>query len=583
MSQPVIEVENLSVAYQMYAQPSDQLKELIFGGVRHETFWALRDVSLTIAEGDKVGIVGPNGAGKSTLLKVVAGTMSATGGRVVTHGRISSLLSMVPAWNEEETGIENIRFNLMLQGVDAKRIPSLVEDITEFTELGPFLFNPVKTYSTGMGARLSFGIATATEPDILIVDEVLGTGDGYFAWKAMKRMEEFCAKGRAMILVSHSMAAIQSMCNRAIWMQTGEKRLDGDVNAVIAAYELDFRRAEDESLRTRHAGRSTASDAVVTELTDEHHVRLRLRPQSGAPFFASHYVSEIGVRLGDAEPVPVPLDLVDPSDATAPASLDILNSEWARLHEKDGRVCRVLTRLPGRNYGGQIVVRRPPGSTLDSQTVAVDLQVQSGDARETLGIDVLDMSTGGWKPLVSGETRKRGKWNSLRFHSELTKPDPVVAERVTREITEATLPEAEILSVRVMSRGVEVTSVKERQPFEVRIEVNFNHAPELVDCGIKLTRMDGTYTFWQSSGQVDANLVRPTGKKTFIFRFEDNVLGAAEYYINTHITNGWMFPENYPYSQLFARKINAAIFRVVPEFNGLDFGVLNKRVKVDIA
>ena len=188
MSQTVIEIENLSVSYQMYAKPVDQLKELVLGGIRHETFWALRDISLKVKEGERVGIVGPNGAGKSTLLKVISGTMSATNGQVKTYGRISSLLSMVPAWNEEETGIENIKFNLLLNGVPEKRIPDLVEEISDFTELGPFLFNPVKTYSTGMGARLSFGIATATEPDILIIDEVLGTGDGYFAWKAMKRI-----------------------------------------------------------------------------------------------------------------------------------------------------------------------------------------------------------------------------------------------------------------------------------------------------------------------------------------------------------------------------------------------------------
>ena len=222
------------------------MKELLFGGMHHDRFWGLRNVSLKVFEGERVGIIGPNGAGKSTLLKVICGGLRPSSGSVRTVGSISSLLSMVPGWHEDDTGIENIKYNLMVKGVPSARVPAIIDDIIDFTELGQFIFHPVRTYSTGMSARLSFAIATAIEPEILIIDEVLGTGDGYFAWKAMKRMQEFCARGRAIVFVSHSMASVQQMCDRAVWMQHGSVRLEGEVSYVLKQYELDFRKSEDE-------------------------------------------------------------------------------------------------------------------------------------------------------------------------------------------------------------------------------------------------------------------------------------------------------------------------------------------------
>jgi lipopolysaccharide transport system ATP-binding protein len=578
MNNYVIDVENLSVGYQMYSRPLDQLKELILGGVHHETFWALRDVSLKISEGEKLGIVGPNGAGKSTLLKVIAGTMQATSGRVATHGRISSLLSMVPAWNVEDSGIENIRFNLILNGVPEKRIPAMIEDIADFTELGPFLYHPVKTYSTGMGARLSFGIATATEPDILIIDEVLGTGDGYFAWKATRRMEAFCAKGRAMILVSHSMAAIQSMCDRAIWMQNGSIRQDGTTGEVLADYELDFRRADDETMRRTHASRGITDDPTVTELTDEGHIRIRIVPRTRAPFFSTHYVCDIGLRFDGGERQEASFELAE-NPGKLPLVLDILNSEWGRLHEKDGRQCRILSRLAGRNFGGQILVRLPEKPAAGFE---IDLTVNSGDVREELQAEILDMATGQWKALEPVSKAKSATWRKLAFKGTMSVIDEEAVADITDHVMTASKADADILSVRVIADGAEVASVVERQPFEVQVHVRFNRSPELVDVGMKLTRMDGTYVFWQSSGQVDGNLVRPSGEKIFSFHFDPNILGAAEYFVNSHVTNGWSYPNNYPYSEVFARKINATSFRIVPEFNGLDFGALNQRLRVDI-
>ena len=578
MTQPVIDLDRVSVSYHMYARPIDQLKELVFGGVRHETFHAVRDVSITVREGERLGIVGPNGAGKSTLLKVIAGTMQASSGRVVTHGRISSLLSLVPAWNAEDTGIENIRFNLLLNGVSEKQIPSLIDDIAEFTELGPFLFHPVKTYSTGMGARLSFGIATAAEPDILIIDEVLGTGDGYFAWKAMKRMEAFCARGRAMIFVSHSTDAVQKMCDRVVWMQGGGIRRDGPARQVLAEYELDFRRAEDEALRAGHGGRGIQDDLAIGEVTDSRHVRLRIVPVTHAPFFSTHFLRDIGVRFAGGTWRDAPLELAAVSDE-APLALDVLNSEWGRPHEKDGHLCRTMSRLPGRNAGGQIVARLPEAQ---ASSIEARFTVCSLDPREELQVERLDMASGLWRPLETVSRSMRGSWRTLAFQGGIGGIDDANLENTIERLTEAARPDAEILSVKVMAGAEEAVSITERQPFELHIRVGFNRPPKLADIGVKVTRMDGTYVFWQSSGQVGANLSNPQGEKLVRFVFDPNIFSAAEYFINVHVTDGWNFPDNYPHSRVFARQMNAARFRIVPELPGVDFGAVNQRVEVKV-
>ena len=245
----VIDIQNVSKSFPIYAKHSDMLKEAVFGGIRHDLFWALRDVSFSVRAGQRVGIIGPNGAGKSTLLQIITGNLQPTSGSVSVDGAISALLSLVPAWNIEQTGIENIRFNLLLRGCSSEHITELTEEIVDFSELGSFMSQPVKTYSAGMSARLSFAIATAVSPEILIIDEVLAVGDGYFANKAMRRMKEMCDRGRALLFVSHSTSAIRSMCDTAVWFEGGEIRLKGSVDYVIKQYELDMLRGDEETTR----------------------------------------------------------------------------------------------------------------------------------------------------------------------------------------------------------------------------------------------------------------------------------------------------------------------------------------------
>ncbi len=577
----VIRVEAVSKAYNLYAHPKDMLKDLILGGQRHDVFWALRNVSFDVLAGQRVGIVGANGAGKSTLLKIITGNLQPTSGSVSVHGSISALLSLVPAWKAEQTGLENIRFNLLLRGCSRRQISLLTDEIVDFAELGPFIHQPVKSYSTGMSARLSFAIATSVSPEILIVDEVLGAGDGYFAGKATQRMKELCDRGKAMLFVSHSTSAVQQMCSTAIWMQHGTIRLAGPVESVLRHYEADYRRAEDEQTRAGNREMSEASHPTASqdELSENGRLRFRLVPEDGGRFKTTHFVTSIRVEGLAGTATDVPLELVD-DERRAGASLDVTSSEWGRLHERRGRLSRLLSRAHGRRAGGQFLVPLDPGTSCFEITVTIDFESDSDVER--LALEYVDLSTGEWRRLTAVDTRLPDGAGPIKFAGRVQVPEVAIVEAVRRRREQEDLPVARVEQVEVLVDDTPRVAVREREPFEVRVAVDFNGTAALADIGLKIMRSDGVYVLWQSSGMTGANLTHPTGRKHASFRFDPNPFGAGEYSISVHVTNGWQYPDNYPYAEVFARTVGATRLVVTRELGDVDFGVVNLRAYVTI-
>jgi ABC-type polysaccharide/polyol phosphate transport system ATPase subunit len=198
---------------------------------------ALRDVGIKIERGERVGIIGFNGAGKTTLLKVMCGIYQPTDGRVVIDGDVACLFELATGFEMEATGWENILTRGLLLGLSRAEIRERTRDIAEFTELGNALDRPVKTFSMGMFVRLAFAVSTAISPDVLLLDEVVAAGDVRFQDKARRRLEEMVARASILVLVSHSMATVREMCNRAIWLNDGVVKLDGTAEDVTAAYE----------------------------------------------------------------------------------------------------------------------------------------------------------------------------------------------------------------------------------------------------------------------------------------------------------------------------------------------------------
>lgn len=236
-----VEVKNVSMRFNLASQKVDNLKEYFIKFVKRQLkyteFWALRDVNLTIEKGDRLGILGLNGAGKSTLLKIIAGVLKPTEGSITIKGKIAPLLELGAGFEPEYTGAENIYLYGAVLGYPREFIAEKYDEIIEFSELGKFIDVPIKNYSSGMKSRLGFAIATIVEPDVLILDEVLAVGDAKFKRKCEAKIQSMFDKGVTVLFVSHSLAQVQKICNKAILLEKGEIIASGEIADVSRIYE----------------------------------------------------------------------------------------------------------------------------------------------------------------------------------------------------------------------------------------------------------------------------------------------------------------------------------------------------------
>jgi lipopolysaccharide transport system ATP-binding protein len=237
MSEIAISLNNVSKCYKRYSRPVDRLKELLLPGKSQaENFWALRDINLEIAKGETLGIIGQNGSGKSTLLQIVAGTLTPTTGEVQVNGRVAALLELGSGFNSEFTGRQNVFFNGRILGLSREEIEAKFDDIAAFAEIGDFLDQPVKSYSSGMVVRLAFAVVANTEPHILIVDEALAVGDARFQARCMKRIRQLKEQGVTILFVSHDCSSVKMLCQRAALMSVGTILKSGHPKDVVDYY-----------------------------------------------------------------------------------------------------------------------------------------------------------------------------------------------------------------------------------------------------------------------------------------------------------------------------------------------------------
>jgi len=255
-----IEVTDLGIKYSLRFTKKTTLQGTLAKMARREggdkAFWALRNVSFNITSGESLAVIGPNGAGKSTLLQVLAGILMPSEGSILVRGRISSLLTLGAGFDQELSGRENIRLAGAFLGMTPKDIEDQVEPIIEFADIGEFIDVPIKTYSSGMRARLGFAIATSLDPDVLLLDEVLATGDQVFRAKSKARVLELVRGAKAIVLVTHDMAWVTEYCNRAIMLEKGRVVMEGDPAEVVKLHQEHSERIRMEKLQqiTRYGG-----------------------------------------------------------------------------------------------------------------------------------------------------------------------------------------------------------------------------------------------------------------------------------------------------------------------------------------
>jgi lipopolysaccharide transport system ATP-binding protein len=376
-----IQARGLRKDFRIYANPADRLLESIIRRPRHRVFTALDGIDLDVRAGETVGIVGRNGSGKSTLLQIIAGTLRPTQGSLQVHGRVAALLELGSGFNPEFSGRENVYLNAQVMGLRRHEVEARFERIVRFADIGDFIDQPVRTYSSGMLVRLAFAVAINTDPDILIIDEALAVGDEAFQRKCYARIEDIKGAGATVLFVSHSATSVLQLCDRAVLIDGGQRLLTGQPKAVIARYQrlLHAAPGDREALREEirafdEAGQDAAPGAEAPSAPDE--------AEAGA--------GEGDGSLGRPEIRPWPGQVEERLDpGLRSESLVEYQTRGARIHDphvvnRDGQRVNVL--VPGREYSLRFEVEM----LADARRVEFSMTLKSLD-----GIALFGMSSHG--------------------------------------------------------------------------------------------------------------------------------------------------------------------------------------------
>jgi lipopolysaccharide transport system ATP-binding protein len=328
------------------------------------TFWAIRDFSIEVPRGQRLGIVGRNGAGKSTLLKIIAGLIVPTAGRIHVQGNVYALMELGTGFHPDFSGRDNVRSALAYLGITGKKASLAAEEIIEFAELEDFIDQPFRTYSSGMQARLTFTVATNIQPDVLIVDEILGAGDAYFTAKAVARMKNITRHGTTLLFVSHDLGSVQMMCDRAIWIDRGALKLEGDTLSVGKAYMASIR--EQEEIRLRAAQSRIRTDRSI-EVEVDHSApgalgRFVLAQQTPPRY--RHPIRTIALLQGNEELERVDVGGSRDSDASESSQIIVEagQTEWSDVRYDEQNVYyRHFEDCGGRFNHAPFSIRIPPG------------------------------------------------------------------------------------------------------------------------------------------------------------------------------------------------------------------------------
>jgi lipopolysaccharide transport system ATP-binding protein len=406
-----IKVENLSKCYQIYDHPQDRLKQILMRGRKqyYREFWALKDLSFEIKKGETVGIIGRNGSGKSTLLQMICGTLNPSSGSIQTNGRIAALLELGSGFNPEFTGFENIYLNAKVLGLTEKETDSKLNSIIEFADIGDFINQPVKTYSSGMMVRLAFSVAIHVEPDILVVDEALSVGDAYFQAKCANKIKSIISDGATVLFVSHDTSSVKSLCNKALLLNSGRNQYYGDVNTAVEKYYSALvadQRPKGEATSLKHRSFDISDPSASNNSTFLSIANFQ-RIQSGAAEF-------INVMLLDDQGSPT--EAVTFGQKVTLRQIIQINSSISKLgfayHIRDKNGQDIIYSDSGIESGGQISPINMGGVYVADWTFTVHLRegyyVVSSMASEPIDLELGNVNVIDFIPISLKFTVSRG-------------------------------------------------------------------------------------------------------------------------------------------------------------------------------
>lgn len=575
MTDVAISIRNLSFAYKTYAEPADIVKEALTGRSRHTDFWALSDVNIDIPRGKRLGIVGRNGAGKSTLLKLIAGSLTPTGGSIETHGQVGVMDGSLPVWGADQSGIENILLNLQMRGVPKKMLQAHVDEIVEFAELGDFIHRPIATYSSGMQTRLAFGISTALAPEILIIDEALGAGDGYFASKSAARIQSLSESGRTLCFVSHSVGSVRQMCDIALWLEDGQVRQVGTTADVVSAYEDDINREIDQTVRIGNMRRAHEELFLMqqSDVTEQGllHLRFRRSPESRS-------MIEIGamrIIAGAAESDELQTEIIlQPDDSSV---FERSGSGWGRVRTYGSRSFIELLQRPTQKVGGRVffdyaeVVNAGTGA-------ALYWEVKSAADHAAISVDVLNTYEMRWEPLeaVLEQVRKGG----IRTWSV---PLPTEPKYCSSEADKAiaSADEYRIENVFVQANGEPCNSVAANASMDVVIDLVLPAEPVEFHVAVQFTRLDGVHVLFQATSHEVFEVLKASVNPRVFFSTPQSVFGPGEYSVTVSVVSGrWVADLDQALAETLARRTDATRFIMLSTLPGLDPGIINSPFEV---
>lgn len=549
MSDPMIKLDQVSKMYRLFHAPRFRMMEALGIPVlpsRYDEFWPLRNISIEVRPGERLGLVGRNGAGKSTLLKLIAGLLQPTEGRITVRGKVQALMELGTGFHPEFTGRENVLSSFAYQGVTGRRAAKLLDDVLDFSELEEFIDKPVKTYSAGMYSRLAFAASTAVRPEILIIDEILGAGDAYFAGKSAKRMRDLTAEGSTVLFVSHDMSAVQMICDRVVWIERGRIVGDGDPIDIGRSYAASIRKQEELRLRAVNLklSRGDVSELLTDNDTDRAFIWRFVATSGGAPKVPVHiYRITLQHDGKEVDHVQVGASL----DDDRAQRVHLLTSkgyvDWSVPHtDAQGNAYRQFKDCGGQYRHAPFSVRVPLGmGALANYSLKIEhagsapedeVLCQIFDGNEYLTVGVLELRTQATDNQISQEFAFTKASDSENAEVSAQPISPVRSDhdygKGTARITGVDFQNGDCESRRVFAFG---------EPMVVTIGWVANENIAEMAFSVCVYGMDGSCVSQVVSPFVAATDGRRSGQTQA--RFDPLRIGCGDYVVTVGIFEGW--------------------------------------------